>query len=477
MESECSLPLTSVNSPASAEPDPAFPRGLFIVGALLALSLGFVTPPFGVPDEHVHFYRAYQISEGIWVPYSRGDEVGGELPASLPGASAGFLQMRNRPDAKIESSSLMRALGWPLDASVRRFVRFDATVAYSPVAYAPQALGIAIARTLGLGPLPLLYGARLANLAVALMLIWFALKRAPNAKWVLAWLAFSPMAAFQLGSVSPDALTNTSAFALIACLFARASSDDGMTRSELFTWIALGLLLSLGKQVYLVVVLLIIGMESRCFGSRTRQFGVLAIVLAIGAFGVGSWALASRSSTLPESWVAGVDPGAQIAWIWAHPFELLGLLFAEVRDYGPQYIELSFGRYLGWLDTELPRFAIWLFAAFSLGIALWDGDASRPLKLRLRVVSLAVAVMGISIVALGAYVFSNPPGAAEIRGIQGRYFIPLSPLVFLPLAAARFRTLVDARLTAVRVRAGLPIALGGFSAMTLYCVITRYYSG
>src|SRR5689334_2713329 len=35
----------------------------FVCGALGVLPLVFLTPPFQVPDEQYHFYRAYQISE------------------------------------------------------------------------------------------------------------------------------------------------------------------------------------------------------------------------------------------------------------------------------------------------------------------------------------------------------------------------------------------------------------------------------
>ena len=46
------------------------PRRLVLCGlALLLIAMCFLTPPFQSPDEHRHFFRAYQLSEGVLLPY------------------------------------------------------------------------------------------------------------------------------------------------------------------------------------------------------------------------------------------------------------------------------------------------------------------------------------------------------------------------------------------------------------------------
>jgi hypothetical protein len=54
---------------------------LGLVGAVLMIVL---TPPFQVPDEQVHFYRAYQLSELQPREIVRDRTAGGMLPSKCP---------------------------------------------------------------------------------------------------------------------------------------------------------------------------------------------------------------------------------------------------------------------------------------------------------------------------------------------------------------------------------------------------------
>jgi uncharacterized membrane protein len=63
-----------------------------------------------------------------------------------------------------------------------------------------------------------LYGARLANLVVYLLLVYVALRILPLGRPVLFCIALMPMTLHQAASVSADALTIASAFLLRAPL-------------------------------------------------------------------------------------------------------------------------------------------------------------------------------------------------------------------------------------------------------------------
>lgn len=63
----------------SARPD----RFLLVAGLLFGLVLAAVTPPFQVPDEPAHFYRAYRVSEGRLDLTPSPGRAGGDLPVSV----------------------------------------------------------------------------------------------------------------------------------------------------------------------------------------------------------------------------------------------------------------------------------------------------------------------------------------------------------------------------------------------------------
>ena len=94
-------------------------------------------------------------------------------------------------------------------------VRIDSRVAnYGPIGYLPQAAGIAVGRLFGAPPLICFYLARLANLLVAVTLLFFAIRLAPFGKQLFVLMALLPVTMMELASVSSDALTIAGAIVL-----------------------------------------------------------------------------------------------------------------------------------------------------------------------------------------------------------------------------------------------------------------------
>ena len=58
-------------------------RLVLALGLAGGLLLVFVTPPFHVPDEPAHFFRAYQIATAAAAEPGPGGAIGYRLPASL----------------------------------------------------------------------------------------------------------------------------------------------------------------------------------------------------------------------------------------------------------------------------------------------------------------------------------------------------------------------------------------------------------
>src|ERR1044071_3378139 len=201
----------------------------FFLAAGLAYGLVFVfaTPPFQVPDEPAHFYRAYAVSEGT-LSAQRGEAgLGAGLPGSLEELGAGYKRdLAFHSERKIAPARILRSLAVPLDAGRRGFVDFRTSAQYTPVPYLPQAAGIAVARWLGAPALGLLYAARLANLLAATFLIAAGLRRMPSYAWLLTMLALTPMAIFLRASAAADALGTAVGF-LLAGTAARLAWGEG----------------------------------------------------------------------------------------------------------------------------------------------------------------------------------------------------------------------------------------------------------
>ena len=119
-------------------PNPAL---FFLFTALTAgIFYAFLIPPFQSPDEPNHFLRAWQVSEGCWLPEKTTDQrLGGVLPASLAQVADSFAFLKNNPAARTTAGRIRATLDLPLSPGNSRFLDFANTASYAPSAYLPQA--------------------------------------------------------------------------------------------------------------------------------------------------------------------------------------------------------------------------------------------------------------------------------------------------------------------------------------------------
>jgi Predicted membrane protein (DUF2142) len=211
------------------------------IASVFGFSLLVTVPPFQAPDEPHHFFRAYQVSEGVMIGKHFRVEY---LPSSLKYA----WEVTNRGiaghlDRRIAARNILSAFQIPLDPDHRSFVASFAAP-YSPHFYFPQALGLVLGRKLGLGPLALLYLGRLCTLVFCIWIFYLSIKKTPILKWVFCLLAATPINISVAASCSQDAVINGLAFLFTSSILDLALSPEKefTARSVLFPTIVGGLL-------------------------------------------------------------------------------------------------------------------------------------------------------------------------------------------------------------------------------------------
>ncbi len=193
-------------------------RRVFLPLALIFGTLFiFITPPFQVPDEYMHFYRSYQVSEGRLTAYRVGEDIGGYLPRSLVELGDRLPNgLQRDPNFHLHFQDIWKLRTIPLHPQDQIFVVFGAVSWHSPMNYFPQAAAIAIGRSFGLTPLWLLYCGRGGNLICWTLLAYFAIRLIPIMDWTLMLLALMPMSLAQASSLSADATVNGVCFLFVA---------------------------------------------------------------------------------------------------------------------------------------------------------------------------------------------------------------------------------------------------------------------
>jgi uncharacterized membrane protein len=398
-------------------------RWFFVLYLLAGIPYLALTGPFRVPDERNHFLRSYEVSEFRLFPFRiAGGYPGDYLPASLSRLSEA---LGNHADNYILPSQINQARNLSLVPEQREFVEFSTSAIYSPLAYIPSAVSIAIGRAFGAGPLALIYFARSANLLIGAWLISVALSHAGFARPAALVVALFPMTLSQVSSVSADAMTYGISFLWIAMIMELVVEKEiRVSRKKIVLLVCLALALSQLRPPFPFLGLLVILIPAKRFG---RKVVILlgAALLAASLLPAVAWnAPASRLfvNPIPEQ---DIDPARQASWILKHPGSFWHRVKQDLKRNGLEYGEELVGR-LGWLNIRLPS---WIAIAYGAACAacLFLGPRDPPYPAWWQRIALVVAILGgVLAIELSQYLSFNPVRSDFIFGVQGRYFVPFA---------------------------------------------------
>jgi len=431
----------------------------------LALPFGclfvFLVPPFQSPDEPNHFFRAYQVSEGVFYAEKKEQRLGGELPLSLSQVRDSFLFLKMNYESRLDKNLIFRQLKTPLGTSLRVFTDFPNTAIYAPTAYFPQATAIALVRPLGATPLQMLYAVRFANLFIWLLLVQAAIRLMPFLKNALAALALLPASLVIAASANADVITNGLSWWLMAAFCARMSGQ--------FKTVTSAVVIAANKLIALPLALLVL------IGKKQR--GRFVFLFSAALFAALAWGYFAQKQFISydnyhpafreaQTLSEGVDPARQQVFILQNPLFFAKTVFFSAIKALPSTAAHFVGKF-GWEKNYLHP--LWLAALWAMLAAVFFSEKN-PLATRQRLLAAGVAVLYAGMFAVTMYALWCPVGAMEITNFQGRYFVPIAPVLALVLAnnwLEKFRN--EIRLGAVL------IMVFGNCAMII-SILTRYYA-
>ena len=457
----------------------------FFLAVFLGTGLMFlaVLPPLSAPDEVSHYISAYQLSNRLMGkeactedgrvliraqdafiedvddvmkddgsgPQSadKGKESGkaaqaaGEEPAKEAGRAA---------DGTEEASAQARVLGQELTQETYRFIRerglggagtggeavsYQLPVRTTPLAYVPQALGITLARILGLGGLGLLYMGRLFNLAFLGSMGYLAMRRLPFGREVLFGVYMLPMTLHLAASLSYDVMIiGCSGYFGAVCLDLAFRQERVRPRDVILLALVLGIM-GPCKMVYGVIAGYCLLIPVRKFGDWKKWTGSAALVL--GAFALSMF-LVNRGTVsmyveATDSYMAWAgEEGYTLSWLVHNPKFVLKMCYDTLAWKGESLFTGMMGGALGNLDPVLNT-PFWVILAMwaILWVLALAGPGERGPEMSM---GQKAWIWFLSLACLGALMFSmllgwTPVSATKIEGVQGRYLLPLLPMLLL----------------------------------------------
>lgn len=446
---------------------------MLLLLSVFGLAFVFVTPPALVGDEPNHFFRAYQISEGIVIGEKREHLSGGWLPKSVLDTNrklVGDIEMRH--DVKFDTNLVAELRQLSLASEDRVFERFPNTVVYTPIPYAPQVLGIFVGKIFNTSPLTMIYLARIFNLFFFAALAFAAIKKTPVHKWVFCLLCLTPTNVFQVASASVDAFTFGICFLAVAYfLFYAFGENVEVKNTDLAKLFALSLLAVLSKNAYIFLPLLFLLIPYRKKGTVKKYLITFAALLIVCIGSVAAWTRAVKPIFLPYRIDIPINTDEQMRLVLAHPFLFTRLAVMDYINKYDYYFVSFFGQ-LTWLDLYVPTYlTICVFAVLMI-VSLTDANPKISISKSNKTLFVLIIAATMLLVSALLYITWTPLDAPDIEGIQGRYFIPVAPLFFLLFYNRKFTWKRFDKYVYPVVYVTVFVSL----AMTLHAIIKRYYT-
>ena len=437
---------------------PLKPQNVFLVFSLFfGIVFVFIVPPFMMIDEPAHFVRIYEITTGkiistkykITNPQTNKQEliVGNYYPQEIQILVNDFAETRlnsvtQQPIIgkfkKFSSKEILNHLNIHLNENgPKSFLRLLGASSYSPIPYIPQIIGVFLAKVLNFPVLSFLYIARILNLITWIILIYNSIKITPIKKWLFCLLSLTPLCLFQASSLSADGMTTGLSFLYIALILKYTLDETKQylsPRNKLFL-LLIAILLSLSKSIYFALIPLVLLIPAHKFNSlktKLEKYYFSASIIIISLILAYSWNyLVKDLGYFVEPRI--LNTKSQIDYIIAHPIGFLNLLCFSILS---NFYLLFFNKLIQFdsrmFITHLPNILISMNLLLIYFVALIDIQ-EKQIK-RLQKVFMGIISAGtIVLIFFAMFVYCTFPDSLAIKGVQGRYFIPISPLLYLLL--------------------------------------------
>lgn len=418
---------------SGAKPEKVFTLFMIFAGVLYTA----VFLPFTAPDEPSHYLSAYRVSNYLTLNF---DQFGEERLLIRKADYELFASLRSTQLSPEYYSGIANGFEMFVSGAGASFIPAEFTCT-APFGYIASAFGIALGRMLHFGAIPTFYLGRMANLAVYILAVRFAIKRAPYGKTAFFVIASLPMAIHLVGSYSYDSSIIALALLFVSqVLYIREKPEKASVWDILLCalWAAL---LAPSKLVYFPLLFLVFLIPSDKLPVKKNtamliKSGVVALGAAILLLMQGSdlfFAFGSGKCTWTNGQLYSLGD------LFGRPLNSLRVLLQTIAGKTDFYLASMTGSYMGWHQLIIPVF-VWapMLALLVASFLPTADDPHGSLNGKNRASALLIWVVSAAAIMAAMLLTWTPVGSSVIEGVQGRYFIPLLPLIFIALRGKRF---------------------------------------
>jgi uncharacterized membrane protein len=420
------------------------PEYVFVVLALFfQWRFNKITPPFQVPDEFNHFYKAYKISQGEFLPIKEDKRLGGTIPWSIREFARPYFKVANNVKYITSEGEINGSFDIKYSSRDSLFLDFPNTAIYSPISYAPQAFALWLSQKFDASVARMYYNGRYMIFLCWLVAMFFVIRMMPFGKWLMTLFVLLPMNLYLVNSFSADTVTNIISFLFIAFVLKLSQQKEKISYRNIVVLLFLIVFLAFAKIVYIGLVVLLFVIPPKQFKHISLYISSF-MLLFLSAFLVANyWSEVVLEYYIPYlSYNPNFRDGITLSscanyhlqkqFILDHRWYFTNMIYHSITDHPGTYLYTYIGAF-GNMDLLLPKIASWI-AYGALGFVAITEKNEKVTPWLFKPVFVAAVLISFAMLLLSQHLTWDCIGEGVVDLIQGRYLIPLMPLLFLVLS-------------------------------------------
>lgn len=401
----------------------AFAVMTFFIGCIYI----FVLPPFTVPDESAHIVTVYSKSSKLL-----GKEVTDEGGKVIADSNMGLYFIREEYPTKESYIRFVKgALGKNSDVITTKESLAN-PLNVKAVGYIPQIVGVSIARILkGSGEQILLIG-RLFALLWYCFVMYFAIQIFPLNKMILFAVGLLPMTMQQVCSFSYDSVLLGLCFFLISYILWLIYTKEVVELKDVLILVCVVSGIVMIKYIYIPIIGLLLFIPKHKINFRVDRKKI-----AVSMFGMLSmFEIGSKMTLITEAAAKNMQIRSDglykysIGYVISNLGDTLIVVTRTVFEKISFFVESMIANPLGWVEIQLSNIIVLGFAIVLIFSAIPNHRSPKITK-RMMVTAGFIVVIVSGLVLAAMLISYTYVGADTILGVQGRYFLPVLPLVLL----------------------------------------------
>lgn len=402
-------------------------------------TMAFLTPGTG-NDEQVHYAYAYKYAnifsfkgfsdpiddEGMTMIYMRAEDA--ELLQTFRDVPVYITEAAYKNTAK--SFSLFSH-----DNSLNEYRLADVadnptfSTNNAPLGYIASGLGIAFGRLIHLGAVPTFYLGRMFNAALFILLVWLSIKIIPVGKETLLVISMFPMVLQQTATYSYDSIIIGTLFLFTSMTISVFLQDDKVTVKQFVILGLLSVAVAINKFVYAPIILILLAIPSDKLPFKKPRMIKGAVIAVLGISAVILCTVLQNKLDVAQYFIPSYASGNGSLMVnMIHYWEMLQMTAVNISDF---YIH-SLVAYPGWYQIYVPVTVVSVYYLLLI-FSLFRNDDNTFLGTGTKVwMGILIFLSCVLITLPMAAKFTNPD-SETIDSIQGRYFLPLIPILVMGL--------------------------------------------